>query len=487
MGLNQFLRMAALALLVALPPATEARARQADTTKTREVELSADLLQRDATQQAQLTGNVRLRQGDTRLWSRRATDLPERNEILFSGDVVIVERGDTLVADEVLYNKQTKTGRAAGHVRLSDGDVVVQAPSGLYFTKEKRARFDDGVTLVDSTSVLTSRAGQYWSDEKRAEFYGDVHLDADRTTLASDSITYFRETEVAIARGHVFIERIGGDEDGAAADSSVRTLLLGDWAHNDNRATRSRLRGHPLMVQLRTDSTGTDTLLIRALRIETLREDSLQRLVAVDSVQIWQRDFAAVSDSLVYERFRGTGLAPREESRLFRRPMAWFQRAQVSGDTLRLAAHNDRVDSLFARGRAFVAQLDTLLDRIQQLRGQRLTGLFEQDSLRSLRMEPNAEAIYYMSDDDDRRSGAVRTSADRIIFTFAGDALESTRVLVGVEGTYYPEELLPPAFQLDGFQWLPERRPSRIGLLKGVDLREPVKPVGLARIEEGER
>ncbi|MEX1056015.1 MAG: OstA-like protein, partial [Rhodothermales bacterium] len=157
-----------------------ALAQERDTVRTREVEVSANLLEGDAVNGERirrLTGDVRLRQEETRLWARRAVQYLDRREILFTGDVLVVERGDTLRADTVLYNSRLKTGSARGRVRLSDGDVFVRAPSGLYFTREKRAQFTDGVTLIDSSAVLTSRGGEYWSDEKRAEFYGEVRLD----------------------------------------------------------------------------------------------------------------------------------------------------------------------------------------------------------------------------------------------------------------------------------------------------------------------
>jgi lipopolysaccharide export system protein LptA len=473
-----------MGLIAALAPGPRAAQAQAaadttahtaaDTTNTepKEVELlHAGELLKETADALELIGDVRLRQGDTGLRANRATEYADRDEYLFLGDVLIIERGDTLRAEQVRYNKRTKVGYATGKVRLSDGDVVVYAPSGRYYTEEKRAVFEDGVTLVDSATVLTSRAGEYWSDEKRAEFYGDVHLSGDRTYLEADSVTYFRETEVSVARGNVFIERLGGDEDDetAASDSTTRTFLFGQRAFNDNRAAVSRIRGRPLLIQLRADSTGapSDTLLIRAGRLDVFRQDSLQRLVALDSVKIRQRDFAAVADSVVYERLRREGRPVREESRLFRDPTAWFQRAQAHGDTLRVTARGSAVDSLFIVGNAFVAQRDTALDRISQLRGRTMLGLFERDTLRTLFVRPNAEAIYFLRDDETGAlKGAVRASADRVVFDMRGAGeLKDIRFYRGVEGEYYDVGLIPEPFRLEGFRWEPERRPTKLRLL----------------------
>lgn len=459
-----------------------------DTVQTREVIIGADLLERevvDGENVRRLVGNVMLQQEDTRLWARRATQFPNRRDILFTGEVLVVERGDSLRADSVFYNERTKVGRARGNVRLSDGDVIVYAPSGLYFTREKRARFTEGVTLIDSSATLRSHEGEYWSDDKRAEFYGDVVLDEDRTHLEADSVSYFRETDVSIARGRVFIEHLGEEEE-AEADSLSRTLLFGDRAFNDEKASFSRIEGRPLLVQLRTDTTGSevDTLLIRAVLLDVSRSDSLRRLVAIDSVRIWQSDLAAVADSVVYDRLTTEDDSVHEEVRLYRDPLAWFKTNQVSGDTLLIDARAGSVDTLLMRNNAFVARMDTSLERVQQLKGRHLTALFRNDSLQTLSIGPQAEAINFLGDEDDEPAGALRMSADRITFYFEGDEASRISAVRDPESTYYSEDLLPQEFSLEGFQWLPERRPTREGLLNDVVLRDRRGGVDSSLVQE---
>ena len=463
------IHISALLLLSAVVAPALAQETGRDTVRTHEVEVSANLLQGDVVNGERirrLSGDVRLRQEDTRLWARNAIQYLDRREILFTGDVLVVERGDTLRADTVLYNSRLKTGQARGRVRLSDGDVLVRAPSGLYFTREKRAQFTAGVTLVDSSAVLRSAGGQYWSDEKRAEFYGDVRLDETRTHLEADSVTYFRETDISIARGHVFIERLG-EQDDEETDSLARTLLFGERAYNDDKAQFSRIEGSPLLVQLRQDSTGADpdTLLIRARVLESSGKDSLQRLIAIDSVRIWQKDLAAVADSVVSDRISLEGDSTREEVRLFQSPMAWFQSNQVSGDTLVVKARDGAVDTLLVRTNAFVAREDSALQRIHQLKGGRLIATFEDDSLKTLSIGPQAEAINYRSDSENKPAGAVKMSADRINFLFAGEELRRLSAVRDTEGTYYSEDLMPDDLRLEGFNWIPEKRPRKEDLL----------------------
>ncbi len=474
--MGRFFFQIALAVCVAgLTPAAAQDIAPADSAKIREVQIIyVDSLSQEVVEGERvlhLFGPIHLRQDSTDLRANRAIQYVDRDEILFIGNVRIVEQGDSLAADSVLYNKRVKTGEAAGNVELSDGEVQVSAPSGFYFVREKRATFENGVTLVDSAAVLTSRRGAYWTEEKRAEFYDQVLLEEDKTTLEADSVTYFRETEVALARGSVSIERLGGEDEDVEADSTLRTFLFGEKAYNDHKTSFSRIEGNPLLLQLKTDSSGasTDTLIVRAVVLESSRQDSTERLVAVDSVRIWRDKLAAVADSVVYERRSSEGDEAKEETRLFGNPMAWFEQTQVNGDTLRITARAGSVDSLFVRGNVFVAQLDTVSAHVQQMQGGYLAGVFEQDSLRTMTVSPNAEAIYYLLDENDAPNGAVRTSGDRAVFVFEENALKQASVLGGVEGTYYAEDLIPDPFQLDRYRWEPGLRPSKSGLLGGAE------------------
>ena len=476
MTYNESGNMKALSLHIALlvcfvlGSALPAQAQQADTTSKEVDILNADSLaqfERNNLRIRELTGNVRLLQDDVFLWADRVTQYLSLDEILLIGDVLIVQENDSLFADSVRYFTHLKEGIAQGNVRLSDGEVQVFAPSARHFTDQKYTIFNQNVRLIDSLTVLTSRNGEYFSDDKRAEFFGDVVLEENRTYLEADSVTYYRETEISLGYGDVFIERIG-EEEGARADSTTRTFLFGEYAYNDNRSGYSKIENNVLLLQVREDSTGSevDSLVMKASMMEAIREDSLQRLIAIDSVQIWQQEFAAVADSAVYDRISREAFPLHEENRLFKAPMAWFDTYQVSGDTLRATARDGQIDTLRVRQNAFAAYEDTTTMRINQLTGQHLTGLFEQDSLKSLTVGPQAESIYFRKNSENDQLGATKTSGDRIRLLFEGNELASIRGYSGIQGAYYDGGLIPEPFELTGFQWIPERRPSKMGLLQ---------------------
>ncbi|HLT45636.1 MAG TPA: OstA-like protein, partial [Rubricoccaceae bacterium] len=428
-----------------------------------------------------LVGNVVLRQDTTTLRADRAVQRVEAGLVTLEGDVRIVTGGDTLTARRVVYDANANEAVAEGDVRIADSsavllaptarhhrltgvstfdrggtlyhdDVTLTAPRGVYDDRTEVATVEGGVELRDSTTVLTSRAGVYDARAERADFAGDVRLRQRDTRLWADSLTHFRETERSLARGRVVLERLGdartAGDDAAPPDSARRTLLFGARAEHDERAGTSRVTGtpevDPLLVQLRTDSTGaTDTTLVRARRLDALRRDSLAadgleatftRVVGVGDVRMAQPRLAAVADSAAFERLepvedpaRGADTLALVQDRLVLygppRPSVWFEGAQVTGDTLVAYALGESVERLEVTGSAFAAQLDSTLGRVRQLAGRRMLALFRDDTLRVLSVWPTAEAITFRATDDGLLAGADRLSADSLAFHFRGGEL----------------------------------------------------------------
>ncbi len=597
---------------------------ESSTTGDQRVRVRADSLseRRDENNQRlqELLGNVRVEQDSTRLRSIEAVRYLDSDEFLFTGDVVIYERGDTLRSTRVRYDRSSKVGRAFGAVHLSDGDVDVYSTRAVYYSEEKRSVFPDSVLLVDDGRTLTAASGVYYSDDQQAEFFGDVHVRDPDTYMEADSVRYFRNQDRTEARGNVFIDRNPrvargldrllrfnerlisdpeeqldldsaraaldrttpgrttpgrttqtlGDSvavDSATADTSLadtsladtaladtaiasttdvdttdvdtaaardgsgeQMLLWGDRAENDEEQKTSRVTGRALLLQVRADSAGnpSDTLLVRSRRLDASRSDTLDRMIAMDSVRIWQPDLAATADSVVYDRFYVTDTEPsttsesaadsstsdssrvdsfasdslravphaddttsgggdgrsestdtdrrasvreedvpgHEETRLFQSPLAWFDGSQVKGDTIRVLVRNRSVDTVFVRSNAFAAQYDSVSTNVQQLTGAEITAVFRRESIQSIVARPNARAIRFLTGSDGSPNGAAKTSSDRIVLRFEDGEVERVSVLGGTETTYYKQAIVPDPFQLEGYVWTPDAKPTKSDFLQ---------------------
>lgn len=459
-----------------------------------------------------LYGNVVLRQDTVSLRAERATQYEQRGEVFLEGSVRIISGDDTLTARRVTYDSDEKVAEAVGNVRISDGESVLLAPSATYFSRQKLSTFEEGgrllhedaelsaprghystrdklaefegpVELRDSMAVLTSEFGTYDTRAEKAVFSGDVLLIRRGVRVEADSLVHHRRTEVSTASGRVVLERFGSEEDdpdgGDAPDSTRRSILFGASGEHDARNETSRVEGIPthlpLLVQLRTDSTGaTDTTLVRARWFEAIRVDSLadhySLVTAVGEVRMTGRRLSAAADSARFERIEpadSTSGPTRDRLSLFglERPSVWIEQAQVSGDTLLAFAVDESVERMEIYGNAFAAQLDTTLGRVRQIRGLRMRAVFEQDSLRTLSVWPDAEAIHFRATEDGLLDGADRLTADSLTFRFGSDRLEEVFGVRNVEGITYGPEIIPEPFRLPGYLFTPELKPDRSGLL----------------------
>ena len=102
------------------------------------------------------------------------------------------------------------------------------------------------------------------------------------------------------------------------------------------------------------------------------------------------------------------------------------------------------------------------------MKGRDLAAAFVEDTIRTMRTWPNAEAIYFLQDEDEGLRGAVRGSGDEIVFRFSAGELHRVSILSGTEGEYFEAEDIPEPFELEGYRWDPEIRPEKDLLLGGV-------------------
>jgi hypothetical protein len=190
----------------------------------------------------------------------------------------------------------------------------------------------------------------------------------------------------------------------------------------------------------------------------------------VETVSSEQNDSSADDDRRASENEET--VPGREETRLFRSPLAWFDGSQVKGDTIRVLVRDRSVDTVFVRSGAFAAQYDSVSTRVQQLTGQTITAVFRRDSIRNIIAEPNARAIRFLTGSDGTPNGAAKTSSDRIVLRFKNDEVERVSVLGGTETTYYKEAIVPEPFQLEGYIWTPDAKPEKSDFLREPRVRE---------------
>jgi lipopolysaccharide export system protein LptA len=370
----------------------------------------------------ELSGNVHFSQGNVRVWCDHATQYLAKNDF-----------------------------ELTGHVRVIRDTVTLTSRHGWYYGTTKQAYCDQDVKLETKNVTLYADKGTYYTDERRAHFQQNVHIIDSSTTIDCDEMTYFENQRKSIADAHVRIVNSGDNI----------TLYGGHLDHFDE-SHYSKLTIEPRMVQIDTSAQGViDTLLVHSLVMESY-DDSTKRLIATDSVTIERAEMAARCGTVRY-------YTSQDRIDLHRKPIVWYEHHQVTGDTITLFIANKKLEHAIVRGHAFaVSESDSAYPRrFNQLTGRLLTMWFTDNKLSSAVVERNAVSLYFLYDGK-IPNGVNKTSGDYISMSFKEGKPDIIRVLKGIEGVYYPENMMKrndQAFNLDGFV-LRTDRPHTLGAAK---------------------
>lgn len=401
-----------------------------------------------------ISGSVHVIYGPTQITSDEAVRNVTRRRTSFMHDAVLIDEGDTLRADSLHYDEELEIGRATGNVRLSDGEVVTRSPVGIHYVDEKRIEFPEGLRLQDSTTTLTGQSGRYRVDDKVADLAGAVEMESGSVRLIADSLMHYRDFLISLARGSVRY---------LIADGNDSTWVAGERVEYNAEDSLSVIRGTPFLMHLTRDSLSVDTLMIQAELLRMQDRAGNRHLNASKRVRIWNHSLAALADSMIYDRSKEDA---NQLIWLYGEPFVWISDTQLTGDTMKVVMKDGVMDSLFIWGNAFIAQEDSLMKRINQVKGRNVVSTLSGDSVRIFIVGPNAEAVYFSKDAENQPDGAIEASGDEIRMQFKGDSLQTLTFSTDILGTRYPEDAIPEGLELEGLKWSPLQKPAKGELLR---------------------
>jgi lipopolysaccharide export system protein LptA len=366
-------------------------------------------------QARELIGNVKFRQGNVVVTCKRAVQYLTSNKIALEGEP-----------------------------EMYDGKMRMVGIRGMYYGDTKTAEVFDRVMLEESTTTLKAQYGKYFADEKKAFFTTNVSVEDTGSVLTADTLTYYREIQHSIADGHVII-----------TTPKKGMIIYGDHFENFKQQQFSKVTGHPKVVQV--DTTGEnkrDTLVVRSTFMEAY-QDSLERLVARDSVTVTRGSLAAEAGRVVFYTVLDSMV-------LRRSPYVWYGQGkgdenQLSGDSIFIKLNKRKLRRVDVRGSALaISTADSLFgNRFNQMSGQEIMMEFQENKIQQIDVDKTATSLYYLFEEG-KGNGMNKTTGDHVTITFLDGKIDKLKVLSGVEGAYYPEKLIKNKeidYNLRGFNW----------------------------------
>ena len=131
-----------------------------------------------------------------------------------------------LRAQRVRYDARTQTFHAEGDVRLSLGDLTVEAPRLSVDQRRRTVQATGGVVVRQPDTVLRARELLYEITPRRASVSGDVRLDQDGTTVSAARMTFQLAGQVVQAYEGVRLAREGTTVTGQEMTAQLRTRTV---------------------------------------------------------------------------------------------------------------------------------------------------------------------------------------------------------------------------------------------------------------------
>lgn len=197
-----------------------------------------------------------------------------------------------------------------------------------------------------------------------------------------------------------------------------------------------------------------DSATITTADSSTVNPDSARFFIAYHHVRIYNDSMQSVCDSLFISSLDSV-------FRMYQNPVVWNGKTQVTGDTMYLFTKNKEAERLYVFDQALVISR-TDEGFFNQMGGKTLNAFFKENRFDSIRFRGSqAEAVYYMQEEDSSYYGVSRTSGDVIEMLFKKGELNKVIFINKVPGKMYPMGEMPESEQkLKGFEWLDDRRPK---------------------------
>lgn len=402
---------------------------------------------------AELFRNITLRDGSVRLQTQRLTYYRASGIAVYPQKGILKDDDNVLTSETGFYHTDSKKVFFRRNVVLTNPDFRLVTDTLAYHTESKTALFVDKTYIYMDADTLFTEDGFYNTGHKRAELYRAPWVMDSVYRLQADTLKYDQGVDFGEAWGRVHLMK---------KDSTLQVFgACGEFRRDRGE---SLITGDPWMIQHFEE----DTLHLVADQFYS-REDSTgdsSRIAAWPRVRFVMRNLQGKADSLEYNRTDSLLY-------LYRDPLLWAEKNQVSGDTIVIALANGGADSLHVHPKGFmISQEDTI--GFNQIKGKQLFGKFRDNQLNRLRVQGNAESIYFTRNEEKNTYEGMNQSLSNEIYILFNENKPARISFMGKpEGTFHPIfEVLDAPNRLEDFNWRVSEKPNLESIFRELPWKE---------------
>jgi hypothetical protein len=178
-------------------------------------------------------------------------------------------------------------------------------------------------------------------------------------------------------------------------------------------------------------------------------------LFAYNHMKFYRDDLQGICDSLVF-RVQDSVIA------LLKNPVLWSEDNQLTADSMWMHVSKNRIDSLVLYNLAFIISRDST-ETFNQIKGRQMRAYFMKNQLYKIKVQGNAETIYYIRDEDYELIGINKSVSSNMVISLFDRKVRKINYLSKPEATLFPAKELPKEDQfLRDFKWITGQRPANL-------------------------
>ena len=446
----------------------------------------------------------------TQLTSKRGYYYVDQQAAFFKDSVVVVDPQFSLRSDTLEFDVESKTVFFLGPTLISSDSSKIYCEAGFYDTENKLAEFQENAQYVKgeqiaeaeiirydgSSNIYTLEGNARFEENDRKAFADSIEYDEknDKTTLIgnasykdeqqnikADEIVYDAKKEIYSTRGRSVIsdppqileaDQVDYSEEkglGIAIGNVVwrdtsANLTIRCGTADYNRKTNylkasGGERGRPLLISEVDEDflfMAADTLL--SIKEDSLAADSVRVLLAYNDVRVFKSNLQAIADSLSYA-------SADSIFRFFYNPIVWSDTSQFYADTIDMEMTQEKLNKINLLNDAFIINSP---DEVffNQVKGKNIYASFQDNELRKMDVQGNAESVYYAIDEKGAYVGVNETICSDMILLFGNNQGEQIKFLAQPQATMHPmKQVDHEVLKIKGFNWEIKLRPMNIDAL----------------------
>lgn len=400
--------------------------------------------------QSYLFDNVRLTDGKMEITSQQMEYNVNQQEGAYKNGGKLVDGETTLISQTANYYGYEDKVAFTDSVELTTPDYQLQTQQLDYDINEEMSEFN-GPSLITGNdgSTIQSNKGTYDPNEDKLRLKDRITLTNDDQQLTANELDYDKQEGVGFAKGNVVL-----------VDTSRNVTLKSQTADFYDKDSKVVAYDQALLMNVIDGDTlymTADTLISisQADTTTTVQTDSVKTFFAYRNVKILKTDLQGVCDSLFYS-------LQDSVFRMYYNPIVWSENYQMNADTLLIYTINNEVDRLHLLNNAYMAE-EAQTGIYSQIKGKNIKAFFSNNNIDSVRVEGNAESIYYIKNEQEEFEGLNKAISRTMLIYFAKQQVDKIKFIQKPEASFHPMSLVNPNnFILKGFKWHGAIRPKAL-------------------------